>query len=67
MAGRNLKTWTSGSGRHPETLKAGGTSNFNQSEFNTQPLLPYLMVLLSYALRAAMAVARSARIGLAHG
>jgi hypothetical protein len=37
LAGRNLKTWTKYTGVDPEIIEAGTTS-FNQSEFNTQPI-----------------------------
>jgi TonB-dependent starch-binding outer membrane protein SusC len=37
IAGRNLKTWTKYSGVDPEVIESS-TSNFNQSEFNTQPI-----------------------------
>jgi TonB-linked SusC/RagA family outer membrane protein len=37
FAGRNLKTWTKYTGVDPEIIEAS-TSNFNQSEFNTQPI-----------------------------
>jgi TonB-linked SusC/RagA family outer membrane protein len=37
LAGRNLKTWTKYTGVDPEIIEAA-TSNFNQSEFNTQPI-----------------------------
>ena len=37
FAGRNLKTWTKYTGVDPEIIEAA-TSNFNQSEFNTQPI-----------------------------
>ncbi|MEA2706104.1 MAG: TonB-dependent starch-binding outer membrane protein SusC, partial [Gemmatimonadaceae bacterium] len=37
LAGRNLKTWTKYSGVDPEVIESS-TSNFNQSEFNTQPI-----------------------------
>lgn len=36
FAGRNLHTWTKYTGLDPEIVEAG-TTNFNQSEFNTQP------------------------------
>jgi TonB-linked SusC/RagA family outer membrane protein len=37
LSGRNLKTWTKYPGLDPEIVESA-TSNFNQSEFNTQPL-----------------------------
>ncbi|MGH7476390.1 MAG: SusC/RagA family TonB-linked outer membrane protein [Longimicrobiales bacterium] len=46
-AGRNLATWTDYTGLDPETVEAAG-SNFNQSEFNTQPPVRYLMLRLDY-------------------
>jgi TonB-linked SusC/RagA family outer membrane protein len=41
FSGRNLKTWTDYTGLDPEINEGGGTSNFNQGEFNTQPPLRY--------------------------
>jgi hypothetical protein len=49
IAGRNLKTWTDYSGIDPEANEAGGNSNFNQSEFNTQPPVRYVMIRLDYS------------------
>ncbi|MEJ7760473.1 MAG: SusC/RagA family TonB-linked outer membrane protein [Gemmatimonadaceae bacterium] len=37
LSGRNLKTWTDYSGIDPEINEGGGSSNFGQGEFNTQP------------------------------
>ena len=37
ISGRNLKTWTSYTGLDPEINEGGGSSNFGQNEFNTQP------------------------------
>lgn len=37
VSGRNLKTWTKYGGLDPEINEGGGTSNFGQNEFNTQP------------------------------
>jgi TonB-linked SusC/RagA family outer membrane protein len=37
FAGRNLQTWTPYPGLDPEINSQGGRSNFNQSDFNTQP------------------------------
>lgn len=37
LSGRNLKTWTNYGGVDPEVIESSG-SNFNQSEFNTQPV-----------------------------
>jgi len=48
LSGRNLGTWTDYTGLDPETVEGGGDSNFNQSEFNTQPPIRYIMVRLSY-------------------
>ena len=49
LAGRNLKTWTDYTGLDPETVEGGGSANFNQSEFNTQPPVRYLMIRLNYS------------------
>ncbi|NUQ22190.1 MAG: SusC/RagA family TonB-linked outer membrane protein [Gemmatimonadaceae bacterium] len=46
FAGRNLKTWTSYTGIDPEIVEAG-TSLFNQSEFNTQPVPRYYTARLN--------------------
>jgi hypothetical protein len=48
LAGRNLATWTSYPGLDPEVNEGGGDSNFNQSEFNTQPPVRTLMMRLNY-------------------
>jgi TonB-dependent starch-binding outer membrane protein SusC len=48
VAGRNLATFTNYSGLDPETVEGGGASNFNQSEFNTQPPVRYLTIRLDY-------------------
>ena len=37
LSGRNLHTWTKYRGLDPEIAESGGSGNFNQSEFNTQP------------------------------
>lgn len=37
LAGRNLGTWTDYTGFDPEINETGGSSNFTQGEFNTQP------------------------------
>jgi TonB-linked SusC/RagA family outer membrane protein len=37
FAGRNLGTWTDYTGLDPEINESGGSSNFTQGEFNTQP------------------------------
>jgi outer membrane receptor protein involved in Fe transport len=49
VAGRNLATWTDYTGLDPETVEGGGTANFSQSEFNTQPPVRYLMIRLDYS------------------
>jgi TonB-linked SusC/RagA family outer membrane protein len=51
LAGRNLATWTSYTGLDPETVEGGGSVNFSQSEFNTQPPVRMLMVRLNYNFR----------------
>lgn len=48
IAGRNLATWTDYSGLDPETVEGGGSVNFNQSEFNTQPPVRQIMLRLNY-------------------
>jgi outer membrane receptor protein involved in Fe transport len=48
LSGRNLATWTDYTGLDPETVEGGGSVNFNQSEFNTQPPVRYLMIRLNY-------------------
>jgi TonB-linked SusC/RagA family outer membrane protein len=37
VSGRNLHTWTKYTGLDPEINESGGTANFTQDEFNTQP------------------------------
>jgi len=37
LSGRNLKTWTDYTGIDPEINSGGGSANFGQNEFNTQP------------------------------
>ena len=49
MAGRNLGVWTDYTGIDPEVNESGGSSNFTQGEFNTQPPVRYLMFRLNYA------------------
>jgi hypothetical protein len=53
LAGRNLATWTDYSGIDPEAVEVGGSTgagvSFNQSEFNTQPPVRYLMIRLDYS------------------
>lgn len=51
VSGRNLATWTDYSGIDPETVEGGGSANFNQSEFNTQPPVRYVMIRLNYTFR----------------
>ncbi|MEE9533553.1 MAG: hypothetical protein V3W06_03980, partial [Acidimicrobiia bacterium] len=48
LAGRNLATWTSYPGLDPETVEGGGSVNFSQSEFNTQPPVRHLIIRLNY-------------------
>lgn len=48
LSGRNLATWTDYTGLDPETVEGGGSANFSQSEFNTQPPVRYLMIRLNY-------------------
>ncbi len=48
LAGRNLATWTDYPGLDPETVEGGGSVNFSQSEFNTQPPVRHLMIRLNY-------------------
>lgn len=49
IAGRNLATFTDYPGLDPETVEGGGSANFSQSEFNTQPPVRYLMLRLDYS------------------
>jgi TonB-linked SusC/RagA family outer membrane protein len=51
VAGRNLATWTGYGGLDPEANESGGSSNFTQGEFNTQPPVRLLMVRLNYNFR----------------
>jgi TonB-linked SusC/RagA family outer membrane protein len=51
LAGRNLAVWTSYTGLDPETVEGGGSVNFSQSEFNTQPPVRHLLVRLNYNFR----------------
>ena len=37
LSGRNLHTWTKYTGIDPEVNESGGSANFSQDEFNTQP------------------------------
>jgi TonB-linked SusC/RagA family outer membrane protein len=46
FAGRNLKTWSDYTGLDPEIVESA-TSNFNQSEFNTQPAPRYYTLRLN--------------------
>lgn len=48
LSGRNLATWTDYTGLDPETVEGGGSANFSQSEFNTQPPVRYFMIRLNY-------------------
>lgn len=41
VSGRNLATWTKYTGLDPEINETGGSSNFTQGEFNTQPPVRY--------------------------
>ncbi len=49
LSGRNLATWTDYTGLDPETVEGGGSANFSQSEFNTQPPVRFFMVRLTYS------------------
>lgn len=49
LSGRNLKTWTKYPGLDPEIVESA-TSNFNQSEFNTQPLPRFYTLRLNFTL-----------------
>ena len=46
LAGRNLAP--SPTTRIDPAVEAGGDSNFNQNEFNTQPPVRYMMIRLDY-------------------
>jgi outer membrane receptor protein involved in Fe transport len=48
MAGRNLATWTDYTGLDPEINETGGSSEFTQGEFNTQPPLRYFTFRLNF-------------------
>lgn len=48
FSGRNLKTWTDYTGLDPEINEGGGTANFTQGEFNTQPPLRYYTFRLNF-------------------
>jgi TonB-dependent starch-binding outer membrane protein SusC len=48
VSGRNLATWTDYTGLDPEINESGGSSNFNQGEFNTQPPLRYFTFRLNF-------------------
>jgi TonB-linked SusC/RagA family outer membrane protein len=48
LAGRNLATFTDYTGLDPETNEGGGSANFSQSEFNTQPPLRTFTLRLDY-------------------
>ncbi len=49
FSGRNLVTWTDYSGIDPEINESGGSSNFTQGEFNTQPPLRYYTLRVNYS------------------
>jgi TonB-dependent starch-binding outer membrane protein SusC len=49
FSGRNLATWTDYTGLDPEINESGGTANFTQGEFNTQPPLRYFTVRVNYS------------------
>jgi hypothetical protein len=48
LSGRNLMTWTDYSGLDPEINETGGSSNFTQGEFNTQPPLRTLGIRFDF-------------------
>ena len=48
LAGRNLGTWTDYPGLDPEINETGGSANFTQGEFNTQPPLRHLTARLNF-------------------
>jgi TonB-linked SusC/RagA family outer membrane protein len=48
LAGRNLATWTDYTGLDPEINETGGSSNFTQGEFNTQPPVRYFTARLNF-------------------
>lgn len=50
FSGRNLKTWTNYTGLDPEINETGGSTQFNQNEFNTQPPVRYFTVRLDLSL-----------------
>lgn len=49
LSGRNLATWTDYTGIDPELNEGGGSSNFNQGEFNTQPPLRYYTLRFNFS------------------
>jgi hypothetical protein len=49
LSGRNLRTWTDYSGLDPEINSTGGSANFGQSEFNTQPPVRYFTARVDFA------------------
>ncbi|CAN5903432.1 TonB-dependent receptor [soil metagenome] len=48
LSGRNLATWTDYTGVDPEINETGGSSNFTQGEFNTQPPVRYMTIRLNF-------------------
>jgi TonB-dependent starch-binding outer membrane protein SusC len=48
LSGRNLMTWTDYSGLDPEINETGGSANFTQGEFNTQPPLRTLGIRFDF-------------------
>ncbi|MEO7647225.1 MAG: SusC/RagA family TonB-linked outer membrane protein [Gemmatimonadaceae bacterium] len=50
LAGRNLGTWTDYTGLDPEINETGGSSNFTQGEFNTQPPVRTITFRLDFRL-----------------
>ena len=48
LSGRNLATWTDYTGLDPEINESGGSSNFTQGEFNTQPPVRYFTARLDF-------------------
>lgn len=49
IAGRNLGLWTDYTGLDPEANESGGSSNFTQGEFNTQPPVRTITFRLDYS------------------
>lgn len=48
LSGRNLKTWTDYTGLDPEINESGGSANFSQNEFNTQPPVRHFALRLDF-------------------